>query len=90
MILAQEDVRIQRDEFVGLGDNALYIEKMKKIILSGSSKIYDSNKIISSGKQITFFIDQEKILIDSDEKDRVKTTLFINSDEDYFGLNKKE
>ncbi|MBU1626579.1 hypothetical protein KKB18_04345, partial [bacterium] len=88
-ILAQDEVRIQSGEFVGIGDNALYIDKTNKIILSGSPKIYQSDKIISSGKEVTFLINQKKVQIDSEKDDRVKTTLFIKTDEGFLGFDKK-
>jgi len=89
-ILAQDDVRIQSEEYVGLGDYALYIDKLQKIILWGSSKIYETDKVISSGKEITFLLNQNKVQIDSNDSERVKTTLFIKSDEDFINYYKKK
>jgi len=89
-ILAQDDVRIQSGDFVGLGDYALYIDELRKVVLSGPTKIFEAKKIISKGKEVTFFIDQNKLIISSDERNRVKTTLFINSEDGSFGFYEKD
>jgi len=89
-ILAEDNVRIQSGDFVGLGDYALYIEELNKVILYGSSKIFESEKIISSGDEISFIIDKNKVQIDSNENARVKTTLFIDANEENFGFSKEE
>ncbi len=52
-----------------------YFAAGRKIILTGSPSLDDGNNIIS-GEEIAFFIDEERSVVKSGQKSRVKTTIF--------------
>ncbi len=52
-----------------------YYAGARKIILTGNPSIDDGKNVIS-GEVITFFIDEERSVVNSGQKKRVKTTIF--------------
>ncbi len=52
-----------------------YYADGRKIVLTGSPSIDDGKNVIS-GEEITFFIDDERSVVKSGQKRRVKTTIF--------------
>ncbi len=52
-----------------------YYADGRKIILTGNPSIDDGKNVIS-GEEITFFIDDERSVVKSGQKHRVKTTIF--------------
>lgn len=52
-----------------------YYAVERKIVLTGNPSLDDGKNIIS-GEEITFFIDEERSVVKSGQKKRVKTTIF--------------
>ena len=52
-----------------------YFTDGRKIVLTGNPSIDDGKNVIS-GEEITFFIDDERSVVKSGQKRRVKTTIF--------------
>jgi lipopolysaccharide transport protein LptA/LPS export ABC transporter protein LptC len=77
-IVAQDNIRMQYDQIVALGNHAIYIDDLQKLLLIGDSKVYQSDRIIAKGNQITFLIDKKQLILEGDDKEKVKTTLFMN------------
>ncbi len=82
-IEAYGQVRITFDNKVAVGDQAIYITEERKLILLGPGAKVISGQDEITGSRITFYRNDGRVVLDGDEKSRVKA--IIRSDQR--GLN---
>jgi lipopolysaccharide export system protein LptA len=82
-IEARGNVRIEFDNRVAVGEQAVYITSERKLVLKGPGAKVISGKDEVVGSTITFYRDDGRVSMEGDGKDRVKA--IIHSDQR--GLN---
>lgn len=70
-VLATGNVRITQQDKIATADNALFLDIERKIILTGSPKVWQGKDIIS-GNKIIYFLDEDRTSVEGDSKDRVR------------------
>lgn len=76
-IEAQGDVRVQEGARVGRADRAVYNEAEQSVSLYGDPKVYEFEKVITTGEVITLRLGDRSCSIDGNESQRIKTTFFL-------------
>ena len=71
-IVAEGHVRILSDEFTANADRAIYNRKTRTLVLTGENTEVNRDGGRINGKQITIFIDTEKVIVSGNSENRVK------------------
>ena len=56
------------------GDNAKYLPEDQSMTISGQTAWLENDGKLTEGKQLTFFLTDDRILVDGQEQSRTKTT----------------
>ncbi len=70
--IADGHVRILSNEIAASADRAVYDRESRTILLTGENAVVNHNGNAISGREITIFIDTEKIRVSGNSKNRVK------------------
>ncbi len=73
-IYAEGDVAIETAEGKAAGENAKYLPDDQSMTISGEEAWLENAGKLTEGKQLTFFLTDDKILVDGQEQRRTKTT----------------
>ncbi len=81
-IEVEGNVKITRGDRVAMSDKAVYLakEKPRVIILTGAPRVW-RDKDVLSGQKIKFYPDQDRVLVESGEGQRVKGTFYQKAEE---------
>lgn len=73
-IYAEGDVEIETVDGKAAGENAKYLPEDESMTISGEEAWLENAGKHTEGKQLTFFLTDDKILVDGQEQRRTKTT----------------
>jgi LPS export ABC transporter protein LptC len=73
-IRSEGDVIIETTEGKALGENARYLPKDESMTVTGESARLENAGKVTEGKQLTFFLSDDKVFVDGREQTRTKTT----------------
>ena len=73
-IYAEGDVEIQTVDGKAAGEDARYLPKDKSMTIRGEPAWLENAGKLTEGKQLTFFLTDDRILVDGQEQNRTKTT----------------
>ena len=75
------NIEITKGEWVATGDNAEYFEAERKITLTGNTKVWQNNSLVTGDKFI-LYLDEGKSIVESSSKknERVKAFFYPDSD----------
>jgi lipopolysaccharide export system protein LptA len=78
---AAGNIEITKGEWVATGENAEYFEGERKIILTGNTKVWQNNSLIT-GDSFTLYLDEGKSVVErsSEKNERVKAFFYPESD----------
>ena len=74
-IVAQGNVRIEKEERFASGDHAVYIEKEDKIVLTGNPRAWEENNEIVATEMV-FLINKDKFIVKGDKEKKIKLTFY--------------
>lgn len=74
-IEAKGHVTVTQGEKIVTGDDATYYQDTQQIIMIGNAVMREGRNIIK-GDRITVFLDEDRGIVESDEKKRVKATIY--------------
>jgi LPS export ABC transporter protein LptC len=77
-ILATTDVEIETAEGKAGGDYARYLPKADSVTMMGADAWLENAGKLTKGKQLTFFLADDRILVNGQEQTRTKTTYSSN------------
>jgi lipopolysaccharide transport protein LptA len=73
-IQAEGDVSIQTADGKAAGDHAKYLPEQESMTVQGQNARLENAGKLTEGKQLTFFLGDDRILVDGREQTRTKTT----------------
>ncbi len=73
-VLAEGDVTIVTPDGKAAGDHAKYLPEQESMTVRGESARLENAGKLTEGKQLTFFLSDDRILVDGRELTRTKTT----------------
>ncbi len=73
-IVASGEVAIETAEGKASGDDARYLPKDESMTITGEEAWLENAGKVTEGKQLTFFLTDDRILVDGQEQNRTKTT----------------
>ena len=73
-VLAEGEVTIETAEGKAAGDHAKYLPEQESMTVLGESARLENAGKLTEGKQLTFFLTDDRILVDGRELTRTKTT----------------
>lgn len=73
-VLAEGDVTIETPDGKAAGDHAKYLPEQESMTVFGESAHLENAGKLTEGKQLTFFLGDDRILVDGRELTRTKTT----------------
>ena len=73
-VLAEGDVTIDTPDGKATGDHAKYLPEQESMTVRGESARLENAGKLTEGKQLTFFLSDDRILVDGRELTRTKTT----------------
>ena len=73
-LVATGEVEIEMPEGRAAGDHAKYLPDDQSMTISGERAWLENAGKVSEGKQLTFFLTDDRILVDGQEQNRTKTT----------------
>ncbi|MGH9390709.1 MAG: LptA/OstA family protein, partial [Vicinamibacteria bacterium] len=73
-VLAEGEVTVETPEGTAAGDYAKYLPEQKSMTVQGESARLENPGKLTEGKQLTFFLRDDRILVDGREQTRTKTT----------------
>ena len=73
MIEAEGKVEIETANGRAAGDNAKYLPKSEEVTVSGERAWLENGDKLTEGKELTFFLSNDRIFVDGREKSRTKT-----------------
>ena len=73
-VLAEGDVSIETPEGKAAGEHAKYLPEEESMTVRGDSARLENAGKLTEGKQLTFFLGDDRILVDGREQTRTKTT----------------
>jgi lipopolysaccharide transport protein LptA len=73
-VLAEGDVTIETADGQAAGDYAKYLPEEESMTVRGDSARLENAGKVTEGKQLTFFLGDDRILVDGREQTRTKTT----------------
>lgn len=76
-VIADGRVHIVSNEFSASADRAIYDRESRTILLTGENAVVNHSGNAISGREITFFIDTEKITVSGNSKNRVKGVFIV-------------
>ena len=77
-IHAEGDVEIETVDGKAGGDDAKYLPEDKSMTITGEQAWLENAGKLTEGKQLTFFLTDDRILVDGQEQHRTKTTYSSN------------
>ena len=75
---AKGDVEIETVDGTAAGDHARYLPEDKSMTITGEDAWLENAGKLTEGKQLTFFLTDDRILVDGQEQHRTKTTYSSN------------
>jgi lipopolysaccharide export system protein LptA len=73
-VLAEGEVTIETPEGKAAGDNAKYLPKQESMTVLGERARLENAGNLTEGKQLTFFLGDDRIIVDGREQTRAKST----------------
>jgi lipopolysaccharide export system protein LptA len=73
-IQADGEVSIETPDGKAAGDHAKYLPKDESMTVHGEAATLENAGKLTQGKQLTFFLTDDRILVDGREQARTKTT----------------
>ena len=73
-VLAEGDVSIETPDGKAAGEHAKYLPEEESMTVRGDSARLENAGKLTEGKQLTFFLGDDRILVDGREQTRTKTT----------------
>ena len=73
-VLAEGEVTIETPDGKAAGDHAKYLPEQESMTVRGESARLENAGKLTEGKQLTFFLGDDRILVDGREQTRTKTT----------------
>ena len=73
-LLAEGNVEIQASAAEAHGSVARYLPEEQRMTIKGENATLQDGEKITEGKELTFFLSNEKVLVDGQERTRTKTT----------------
>lgn len=73
-ILAEGEVTIETPDGKAAGDYAKYLPEQESMTIQGQNAHLENAGKLTEGKQLTFFLSDDRILVDGREQTRTKTT----------------
>ena len=77
-IHAEGGVEIETVDGKAGGDDAKYLPEDKSMTITGEEAWLENAGKLTEGKQLTFFLTNDRILVDGQEQHRTKTTYSSN------------
>ncbi len=80
-LVAKGHVEITKQGWVATGDQAEYFSKDRKVVLTGNTKVWQNNNLVT-GEVFVIYLDEGKSIVESSQKkgERVKAFFYPNSD----------
>jgi len=80
-LLAAGHVEITKGEWVAKGDKAEYTEAERKVVLTGNTKVWQNNSMVT-GEKFIMYLDEGKSIVESGKhkQERVKAFFYPDSD----------
>ncbi len=72
-IQMEGNVEIEAEEGKAKGDNAKYLPKTEEVRVTGENAQLQNGDKLTEGKELTFFLSDDRIFVDGREKSRTKT-----------------
>jgi lipopolysaccharide transport protein LptA len=73
-VLAEGEVTIETSDGKAAGEYAKYLPEQESMTVSGENARLENAGKLTEGKQLTFFLSDDRILVDGREQTRTKTT----------------
>jgi LPS export ABC transporter protein LptC/lipopolysaccharide transport protein LptA len=73
-VLAEGEVSVETADGKAAGDHAKYLPEQESMTVRGESARLENAGKLTEGKQLTFFLGDDRILVDGREQTRTKTT----------------
>jgi LPS export ABC transporter protein LptC len=77
-VVARENVEIETSEGQAGGEQARFLPKEDSMTVTGADAWLKNAGKLTEGKQLTFFLSDDRILVDGQEQNRTKTTYSSN------------
>ncbi len=79
-LLAKGHVEITKQDWVGTGDQAEYFSKERKVVLTGNTKVWQNNNVVT-GETFVLYLDDGRSVVEKGQKagERVKAFFYPNS-----------
>ena len=74
-IIAEGKVNATQGNRVATGEKAVFDDKAKTVTLTGSPVMRQGNSQVS-GVKVIYFVEQDKSIVEGDDKNRVRATIF--------------
>jgi lipopolysaccharide transport protein LptA len=74
-LTARENVRIERGDYQGFGQEAVYDVGQEFIVLTGKPVLIDKNRGKVEGRKLTFHIADDKIIVENEDRERSETVI---------------
>lgn len=74
-IEAEGNVRVVQGEREVIGEKAIFYKDTESIVLLGNPQVKDGKTIIKGGK-ITAYLEEDKTIIEGDEKEKVEAVIY--------------
>ena len=71
---AEGEVEIETPDGQAAGEHAKYLPKDQSMTVTGERAWLENAGKVTEGKQLTFFLTDDRILVDGQEQNRTKTT----------------
>ncbi len=79
-LLAKGHVEITKQDWVGTGDQAEYFSQERKVVLTGNTKVWQNNNVVT-GETFVLYLDDGRSVVEKGQKagERVKAFFYPNS-----------
>ena len=74
-IVAREKVVIVQNLGEGRGDKAIYDPEKESVVLLGNPVLIDENRGVTKGDKLTFYLADDRILVENKAKERSATVI---------------
>lgn len=80
-LYAEEQVRIETEEWIGTGDFMEYFELERKVYLTGNAKAWQDNNLVT-GEAITLYLDEGRSIVErgGQPEERVRAFFYSGND----------
>jgi lipopolysaccharide export system protein LptA len=90
-LYATGHVELQNEGWIATGNNMEYFEQERKVYLTGNTKVWQDNNIVT-GEAVTLYLDQGKSIVERSQKkgERVKAFFYPGSEGENKGVKNEK